>query len=144
MGKGLRTRSGKALTNQFVDYLFEDLFYVGILRDPWNDEELPGRHLPMVSRETFDAVQRVIAGRNRSLPHAGVRPEFPLRSFVRCATCEFPLTGSFSRGRSKVYPYYHCFNRNCDYRANYPLDEVHEEFTQFLNEASANPHAIAH
>lgn len=140
----LRTRSGKEITNQFVDYLFEDPFYVGILCDPWSGEELPGRHLPMVSRDTFEAVRRVIAGRNRSVPHLTVRPEFPLRTFVRCPNCEHALTGSFSRGRSKAYPYYHCYNPKCDIHLNYPLDEVHEEFARFLVDASARPHAITH
>jgi DNA invertase Pin-like site-specific DNA recombinase len=143
-GRGLKTRSGRAITSQFVDHLFDDLFYAGILRDPWSGEEIPGKHLPMVSRETFDAVRRVVAGRSRSLPHFTTRPEFPLRTFVRCASCEQALTGSFSRGRSKTYPYYHCNNRNCDNHGNYALSEVHAEFAQFLSDASATPHAIAH
>jgi site-specific DNA recombinase len=144
LSKGLKTRSGRDVTNQFVDHLFEDPFYAGILREPWSGEELPGKHLPMVSHVTFDAVQRIVAGRNRSLPHVAVRPEFPLRTFVRCPTCDYSLTGSFSRGRSKYYAYYHCHNRQCDLRANYTLDEVHREFSGFLAGASANNHAIAH
>ena len=43
-----------------------------------------------------------------------------------------------------MYAYYHCYNRHCDTRANYPLPDVHEEFVRFLSEASAKPHAIAH
>ncbi len=143
-GRGLRTRSGLQLTNQFIDHLFKDSFYMGTIRDPWSGEDFPGRHLPMVTRDTFEAVQRIIAGRSRSVPHLTVRPDFPLRSFVRCVNCEHVLTGSFSRGRSSVYAYYHCYNRLCDTRANYPLREVHEEFVRFLSEASAGPHAMAH
>jgi len=140
----LTTRSGRALTNQFVDYLFDDPFYAGILRDPWSGEELPGKHLPMVSPETFDTVRNIIAGRNRSMPHQATRPEFPLRTFVCCASCEHTLTGSFSRGRSKSYAYYHCHNRQCDNPGNYPLGEVHAEFAQFLVNVNPTPHAIAH
>lgn len=142
--KGLKSRSGREITNQFVDHLFEDPFYAGVLRDPWSSEELPGKHMPMVSRATFEAVQKVISGRNRSLPHIAIRPEFPLRTFVRCPYCEAALTGSFSRGRSKYYAYYHCHNRQCDIRASFTLDEVHEEFFRFLADASATPHKIAH
>ncbi len=144
LSRGLKTRSGREVTSQFVDHLFEDPFYVGILRDPWSGEELPGRHLPMVSRATFEMVQRIIFARNRSLPHLVTRPEFPLRTFVRCPNCGHSLTGSFSRGRSKYYAYYHCHNRHCDIRANYTLEEVHGEFAQFLSGASANQHAISH
>jgi len=142
--RGLRTRSGAPLSNQAIDYLFQDSFYAGIIRDPWSGEEFPGRHLPMVSKETFDAVQRVVAGRSRAIPHVAVRPEFPLRSFVRCGSCESALTGSFSRGRSKTYPYYHCYSRTCDARGNYPLADVHEEFAGFLADSSTNAHSLAH
>jgi DNA invertase Pin-like site-specific DNA recombinase len=143
-GRKLTTRSGSALTNQFVDYLFDDPFYAGILRDPWSGDELPGKHLPMVSRETFATVRQIIAGRNRSVPHLTTRPDFPLRGFVRCGSCEHGLTGSFSRGRSKKYPYYRCFNRHCDDWDSHPQSEVHEEFARFLSNASPKPHAIAH
>jgi site-specific DNA recombinase len=142
--RGLRSRSGTPLSNQAIDYLFQDSFYAGSVRDPWSGEELPGRHLPMVSRETFDSVQRVIASRNRAIPHVAVRPEFPLRSFVRCVNCESALTGSFSRGRSKVYPYYHCVSRACEVHGYYSLADVHDEFAEFLAKSSANEHSLAH
>jgi DNA invertase Pin-like site-specific DNA recombinase len=142
--RGLRTRKGKPLTNQAIDHIFADTFYAGTIRDPWSGEENAGRHLPMVSRETFHAVQQIIARRNRSIPHQEIRPEFPLRSFVRCGNCESPLTGSFSRGRSSVYPYYHCFRRDCDNHGNYPLADVHREYVRFLDETSADRHSFAH
>ena len=31
-----------------------------------------------------------------------------MRGFVRCESCERPLTGSWSKGRNDHYPYYHC------------------------------------
>lgn len=142
--RGLRTRAGRPLTNQAIDHLLGDRFYAGIIHDPWSGEEVAGRHLPMVSRETFNAVQGIIARRNRSIPHVALRTEFPLRTFVRCGNCESTLTGSFSRGRSKIYPYYHCYRRSCSDHGNYSLAEVHEEFSLFLNEASADRHSIAH
>jgi DNA invertase Pin-like site-specific DNA recombinase len=142
--RGLRTRAGTPLSNQGIDHLFGNSFYAGIIRDPWSGEEISGRHLPMVSRETFNAVQQVISRRNRSIPHVALRPEFPLRTFVRCGNCELPLTGSFSRGRSKVYPYYHCNRRSCGDHGNYPLAEVHEEFSRFLDDISPDRHSIAH
>jgi hypothetical protein len=98
----------------------------------------------MISRETFDAVQRVTQRRSRSVPHIAIRTEFPLRSFVRCKNCELALTGSFSRGRSKLYPYYHCVQKHCDLRGYYSLSEVHGEFVNFLASASADEHSLAH
>lgn len=142
--RGLRTRNGTPLTNQAIDHILSNAFYAGIIRDPWSGEEHTGRHLPMVSRETFNIVQQIIARRSHAVPHQEIRPEFPLRTFVRCANCEYTLTGSFSRGRSNVYPYYHCYRRNCDNHGNYPLADVHREFVRFLNAASADSHSFAH
>jgi DNA invertase Pin-like site-specific DNA recombinase len=141
--QGLRTRTGKTLPRQSLDNIFADPFYAGIIHDPWSGEEYPGRHLPMVSRATFAKVQTILGRSPVAVPHRGVRPEFPLRAFVRCANCELPLTGSFSRGRSKTYAYYHCFNRMCDTRGNYPHEAVHQEFRVFLGEASLDVHALA-
>src|SRR5580658_454216 len=95
ISNGVRTRKGKMIHGQLVDRIFVDRFYAGILRDPWTGEEIPGRHVPMVSREIFDRVQQILSGRNRSVPHLAIRPEFPLRTFVRCPSCSSGLTGSF-------------------------------------------------
>lgn len=142
--RGLRNRQGKLLSSQIMDHIFSDPFYAGIIVDPWSKEEYTGRHLAMVSREAFATVQRVISARNRSLPHREQRPEFPLRSFARCTNCEEALTGSFSRGRSRVYPYYHCNRQSCDQHGYYALDDVHEEYAEFLHEMSPSRHALSH
>jgi DNA invertase Pin-like site-specific DNA recombinase len=142
--RGLRTRAGKPLSKQSLDYVLSDVYYAGVLRDPWEGKEYMGRHIPMVSRATFDTVQRIIAGRSRSVPHRSNRTEFPLRSLVRCTSCEHPLTGAVSRGRSSVYPYYRCFNRDCQAHESYPSVIVHREFVAFLNAMNKNEHAVAH
>lgn len=142
--RGLRTRTGKHVSKQSLDNILRDPFYAGTLHDPWSGEDHLGRHMPMVSCETFDKVQQIIARRGHPMPHRTVRPEFPLRTFARCACCERTLTGAFSRGRSSVYPYYRCFYRSCDSHGNYPSPQVHEEFTGFLNATSTDRHAVDH
>jgi DNA invertase Pin-like site-specific DNA recombinase len=140
--RGLRTQAGKPLSKQSLDNIFTDPYYAGILRDPWSGAEYPGRHLPMIDRATFEKVQRMLGRSLAAVPHKSVRPDFPLRVFVRCANCEGHLTGSFSRGRSRLYPYYHCCIKTCDAHGNYPLDRVHSEFLSFLDEVSPDAHAI--
>lgn len=137
--RGLRTERGRMLSPQSLDNILRDPFYAGILRDPWSGEEFSGKHIPMVSRETFEAVQRIIEGRNRSVPHKSVRSELPLRMFVRCGSCESGLTASFSRGRSKVYPYYHCWQPGCSCPGRYRAEDAHREFVSFLRTMSPSP-----
>ncbi len=43
-----------------------------------------------------------------SRAEASEPPDFPLRNFVRCASRARGLTGSWSKGRSDYYAYYHC------------------------------------
>lgn len=142
--RGLRSRHGKPLAPQSIDNMLSDLFYTGIIRDPWSGEEFQGSHLPMIGKQTFNAIQQIIGKRSNSVPHQAARTEFPLRTFVRCANCEATLTGSFSRGRSARYPYYRCFRRGCDNQHSYPVADVHREFETFLSETSADRHAFMH
>lgn len=129
---GVAPRKGGPLSSQSVDWLFHNPYYAGVLVDPWSGEEHGGKHVPMVSREVFARVQEVTKRRCRSFPHQRVRPEFPLRGLVRCSNCGRYLTGSFSRGRSRRYPYYHCPNPKCGQRKSYPAGEFHKEFESFL------------
>lgn len=130
---GVMTHRGRPLSNQSIDNLFRNAYYAGILLDPWSGEEHQGLHVPMVSRGDFALVQQVVGRRNRSIPHAKHRDDFPLRGFVRCTDCQHYLTGSFSRGRSRRYPYYHCYNKTCAARGKgLPVEKVDEEFKAFL------------
>ena len=66
--RGLRARTGKRLSKQSLDYITRDQYYAGSLRDPWTGQEHIGRHTPMISQSTFDAVQRITARRDRPAP----------------------------------------------------------------------------
>jgi site-specific DNA recombinase len=136
---GILSRTGKPLAPQSIDNLFSNPFYAGIIVDPWSGERRQGGHLPMVSMEVFEQVQRIIHRRNKSIVHLKERDEFPLRGLVRCPHCRGVMTGGFSRGRSQKYPYYMCARRNCTDRMSYPTDPLHEEFEAFLDQVALKP-----
>ena len=57
----------------------------------------------------FYRVQSGLSGRMPSTaPRQRTHPDFPLRAFVRCESCGRGLAGSWSKGRSEYYAYYHC------------------------------------
>ncbi len=113
--KGLRTRKGKKLSPQSLDQMLHNPIYTGWLIVPKLGERHRGKFEPLVSQETFDKVQDQMKGKRPTVtPHIRNRPDFPLRSFVKCGHCNRPLTASWSKGRDKRYPYYHCTNRNCN------------------------------
>ncbi|MCE5311427.1 MAG: recombinase family protein [Acidobacteriales bacterium] len=130
---GIVSRKGVPLGDQSIDNLFRNPYYAGILIDPWSGEEYQGHHVPMVSRDEFAGVQQLVRKRSRCMPHHRHREEFPLRGLVRCNGCSQYLTASFSRGRSKRYPYYHCHNDNCSLRGKgLPVEKAHREFKEYL------------
>jgi site-specific DNA recombinase len=131
---GIETKNGILMTAQSLDNLFRNPYYAGVIVDPWSGDEYEGKHIPMVTSEDFANVQAVVAKRNRSAPHERERAEFPLRGVSRCAACGHYLTSAFSRGRSNMYPYYRCPNRQCMFRPSHPSGAAHEEFKKFLNE----------
>ena len=56
---------------------------------------------PLISEDLFYRAQAVLSGRLPSTtPKQSARPDFPLRAFVRCASCGRGLTGSWSKGRA--------------------------------------------
>jgi site-specific DNA recombinase len=140
--RGVRTRAGAPLSKQSLDNMFRDAFYAGIIKDPWSPEKFTGGHMPLVSQEVFAKVQQVISLRSNAGRHESVRPEFPLRMFARCSECNHHVTGSFSRGRSQHYPYYHCFHRTCSDVMYRRTERVHVEFTDFLQSITPQSQAV--
>ena len=109
--RGLRTRSGKELSPQTARSLLRNPIYAGRVVVPKWKISIGGDFEPIVRPMIFDRVQELLAGkkvgaRSWRLLH----PDFPLRRFVRCGHCQKLLTGSWTRGRSARYGYYHCTN----------------------------------
>lgn len=87
----------------------------------------------MITKEEMYQIQLVRSGKANKANRDRFNPEFPLRRTIICASCRRPLTGSYSRGRSDKYPYYHCHNRNCSmYGKGIPKKDLHKEFIAYL------------
>src|SRR5258706_325292 len=104
--EGLVTKSGKAISKSQFNRLLKNEIYAGwIIKF---GERHKGNFAPMVTQELFDKVQRVLKYRGRSNFHYLLEnPDFPLRRFVMLPSGK-KLTGGWSKGKTKKYPYY-CF-----------------------------------
>ncbi|MCX7933847.1 MAG: recombinase family protein [Planctomycetota bacterium] len=87
---------------------------------------------PIVSRDTWDAVQARLAGSpQRGVTHLKHRPEFILKGYLYCAQCGRKMTGYFATGRhGRRYPYYGCPG-GCSNQL-LPLAQMNEEFEALL------------
>ena len=110
----MRTQRGKPVPKQTFNQLLRKPVYNGWLQvDGWG-ERVRGDFEPLVTQRVFDTVQALLRGKRGSLtPRLRSHPDFPLRHFVKCGCCGKPLTGSWSKGRTKRYPYYCCPNSRC-------------------------------
>ena len=109
---GLTTVAGKPLTAQSFCTLLRNPIYAGWLSVPRWQVSARGDFEALVPESDFRHVQLLLEGKGVPLRrHVRDGEDFPLRRFVACSHCSTPLTGSWSKGRTKKYAYYHC--RKC-------------------------------
>jgi len=138
---GLRTRTGKPMRKQLWEGILTNKFYAGILIDPWDGEEYPGEHKPMITLQEYSDIQKIKRGmsNNATRPRLSFNPDFPLRGLITCS-CGKPYTASWSKGRSKRYPGYHCHNPQCAYFGQVLRKETLEtKFHELLTTITPRP-----
>lgn len=101
--------------------LIRNPIYCGLIPIKFNSGEqdlVKGTHDPLISETLFYEVQRIITTKRKVTAREDLlKTTFFLRGVLECPYCERKLTGSFSRGSKKRYPYYHCKGR-CKTRIN--------------------------
>ncbi|MFP3599510.1 recombinase family protein [Chryseobacterium sp. SIMBA_029] len=79
-----------------------------------------GKHESLISEFLFIKVQQVLNGKTREeRPQGKIQSleQLPLRGFLKCPRCGEHISGSGSKGKLRIYYYYHC-NSKCGYRHN--------------------------
>ena len=111
--RGVVTKKGNPLAVSHMQKILASPFYRGRLVNRKWKLDVPGQWEPLISEELWNRVQRDRTERARpemSKKRPRLRPDFPLKRFVHCPNCHEPSTGSWSRGRSRRYAYYHCIH----------------------------------
>ncbi len=103
-----KSRPATALTSQRVHRMLSNRFYVGLVT--WQGIEYPGRHDPLISVETFSAVQALMHSRAQSKEKAGKHRHY-LRGSLFCARCQRSMGFTRAKGRGGTYSYFFCWNR---------------------------------
>jgi DNA invertase Pin-like site-specific DNA recombinase len=106
---GLSIR-GKKLHVSTLHQILRRRIYNGLF--DYDGTTYQGTHDPLVSMETWNAVQRILDGRKEGQTHS-VRLDFPYTGLVRCGHCGCALVAELKKGR---FTYYHCTGRRgkCD------------------------------
>jgi len=103
--EGLRSRNGHKLAQSNIRKMLVNHFYVGQVR--WEGKEFPGNHQPLITKELFEEVQKVV-GHRRTDPKAALQPTaFPLKVVAICASCRGRMTAEMHG----AWSYYRCCRR---------------------------------
>lgn len=89
---------------------------------------------PLLSEELFNEVQYIIGTRKKqNIGYKRNHPDFPLRKFF-FHPCGHGLTGGWSKGKYKKYPYYFYHLP----KSLFPKESLETKFVSLLNEYSIN------
>jgi site-specific DNA recombinase len=101
--KGLRSINNRPMVSFRYQYLLRNPFYYGVF--VLNGEMHEGAHKPLITKELFDAVQRVMQGRSKQNT---VRLKYYVyRGLLRCEECGCGVTMETQKGHN----YLHCTTR---------------------------------
>ena len=111
---------GLNILKQTLSKILRNVAYKGYIKvENWfGNEEFKGLHEPIIDEELFNRVQfKLGVYKNFQKPKNILNDDFPLRGLLYCNLCSNKLTGAFSTGRNKKYPYYRCSTKNCTYKS---------------------------
>lgn len=130
-----KTRHG-TVTNETANRILNRVVYAGMVeREEWGVSLRGGQHEGLITYQEYLQIQERLAAGSHAPARADIDDAFPLRGAVVCADCDHPLTACWSKGRTRRYPYYQCFNTKgaCpSARKSIPKDEIEGAFADML------------
>jgi len=117
---GLRNRNGGRVSVNGIATMLKNPFYIGLMRINRTGETFRGVHEPLISTDSYERTQAVLAGKrvDRTQTHV-----FTYSRLVRCASCGYSLIAE----RRKGHVYYRCHNRPFKNPSACPPTSVREE-----------------
>lgn len=107
-----------------------DCGFVMLVSEAEQIQLINGIHQPLISVSLFDEVQGIITTRRKVTNKRNEAKEtLILTGYLICPECSKKLRGSFSKGSTKWYPYYHC-SGSCKVR--FKAELINENYTEQL------------
>lgn len=132
-------KNARGISVATVHFILTNPFYCGLMMV--KGEVHLGSHQPLVTKEQFDRVQRILKSRSKRAERPQ-RYTFSFTGIMRCGKCGRNMTGYLRRKPSgKQYTYYVCSNhlrRRCD-QPLVPEAQVFSEVFSELSRVSLTP-----
>ena len=122
--RGLSAQNGKAIAKNGFVSMFNNPFYIGIIRIERTGETFQGLHEPLITAQLFDKVQKVINGRSFSRPR---RHDPVFRRMIKCENCEKAVVAELHKDTT----YYRCHSRSChgnSVKEHFLLEDLQSHF----------------
>lgn len=125
--------------NSIKDML-ENKVYTGFFPyEPWDIEPQEWKVEKLIPMDLFNRVQKRLKRGGKGTYRSDKSEDFPLRHEIFCDCCGCPLTGYYSQGRNRPYPYYRCYNNQCENRnKSFNRADVENAFVERLIELKAD------
>ncbi len=105
---GVASKKGKRLCKAVVKHMLSNPIYTGLIVH--NGETYEGKFPPIVSRATFEMVQKIL--KDRAKPRKSKKSHnFPFVGLLRCGECGAAITAQYAHGCGGTYRYYRCTKR---------------------------------
>ncbi|NDW06475.1 recombinase family protein [Jiella pacifica] len=128
-----RSKAGHITFQRVGEILGQSLYTGYICSETYGLNWLKGQHEPLISIETFDKVQERRTGISKLPIRKDIGDDFVLRGFVVCGDCGVPFRSSWSKGRTRHYPYYLCQTKGCSsYGKSVARDKLEGEVGQIV------------
>jgi len=105
---GVVSKTGKPICKATLQRMLTNKVYLGIIVH--NGESYEGGFPAIVSRATFEAVQKVLKQRARPRK-SKKRHNFPFVGLLTCGECGGMITAQWAKGNGGLYRYYRCTKR---------------------------------
>lgn len=137
---GLTRPNGTPMNHNLLGKMLRNSLYAGLEKNKHTNGEYveTSQFDGIIEKDTFWRNQRILNRRKGSKveSYSVNHPDFPLRRFLLCETCQKPMRGSAPTGGSgKSYPKYHC--TSCP-KASIAASELNKQFVELLTQLSPN------
>lgn len=129
-----------------VDRILRRHVYRGYVDYKALNEPVKGIFEPLIDDNTFFRAQELLEGKKSKVIQCPLnkenKPPFPLKKFILCPNCGGKLTASLSKGNGGKFPYYHCYNVNCNKKFRMTKTQLEKDFSEHLSEITPRREVI--
>lgn len=135
-----RSGGGKPMNRSTLHRILHDPFYTGSFS--FDGVEHQGKHTPLITKEEFDKVQRILG---RSLVAKPQKHFHRYAGLMRCGVCGCQITvetkvkQSRFTGRYRTYTYYHCTGRKGCPKSSVSEEQLDHQVAHALKGCSLHP-----